>query len=123
MYLSSPIKSISQSAMTERLCIWNDAEPKTSGQPTPEYIRLYEEWGQGGIGVIVLGNIPCDARYPEAKGNAIMDPTGSWDPVEAFKPVMAACKAKGSLVIGQVTHAGRVSLVVPRLMLFTDVSY
>lgn len=95
--------------MTERLCTWQDGQPTTSGQPTEEYIRLYKEWGQGGIGVIVLGNIPCDARYPEAKGNAIMDPVSTWNPAEAFKPVMAACKANGSLVIGQVTHAGRVS--------------
>lgn len=54
-----------------------------------------------------MGNIPCDRRYPEAKGNAIMDPTQSWDHVALFKPVIAAAKAGGSIVIAQVTHAGR----------------
>jgi 2,4-dienoyl-CoA reductase-like NADH-dependent reductase (Old Yellow Enzyme family) len=119
-----------QSAMTERLCTWSDENPDECGKPTPEYVRLYEEWGKGEIGVIVLGNIPCDRRYPEAKGtcyelrntvdeatdtvfagNAVMDPLSPWDAVAAFKPVIAGAKAKGSLVIGQVTHAGRVRLV------------
>jgi 2,4-dienoyl-CoA reductase-like NADH-dependent reductase (Old Yellow Enzyme family) len=54
--------------MTERLCTWSDENPDERGKPTPEYVRLYEEWGKGEIGVIVLGNIPCDRRYPEAKG-------------------------------------------------------
>jgi 2,4-dienoyl-CoA reductase-like NADH-dependent reductase (Old Yellow Enzyme family) len=118
--------------MTERLCTWSDENPDECGKPTPEYVRLYEEWGKGEIGVIVLGNIPCDRRYPEAKGtcyeprhtfdeetdtvfagNAVMDPLSPWDAVAAFKPVIAGAKAKGSLVIGQVTHAGRVRLVYP----------
>jgi hypothetical protein len=56
----------------------------------------------------VLGNIPADRRYPEAKKNAVIDRTSPWDAVAAFTPVIKACKAHGSLVIGQVTHAGRV---------------
>ena len=31
----------------------------------------------------------------------------SWDPVAAFKPVIAAAQAHGSLVIGQLTQGGR----------------
>jgi 2,4-dienoyl-CoA reductase-like NADH-dependent reductase (Old Yellow Enzyme family) len=96
--------------MTERLCTWDDANPSLCGKPTEAYRRLYEEWGKGEIGTIVLGNIPCDARYPEAKGNAVIDPLSAWDAVEAFKPVVAAAKAHGSLLLGQITHAGRVSL-------------
>jgi 2,4-dienoyl-CoA reductase-like NADH-dependent reductase (Old Yellow Enzyme family) len=96
--------------MTERLCTWSDDNLDERGKPTPEYERLYEEWGKGEIGVIVLGNIPCDRRYPEAKGNATMDPLSPWDAVEAFRPMIAKAKAHGSLVVGQVTHAGRVSL-------------
>ena len=98
-----------KSAMTERLCTWSDTEFKQRGWPTPEYINLYKEWGAGGIGTIVLGNIPCDARYPEAKKNACIDPTiaGHDEYVKAYKPVVDAAKAHGSLVVAQVTHAGR----------------
>ncbi|KAL8292898.1 hypothetical protein RQP46_000592 [Phenoliferia psychrophenolica] len=102
---------LGKSAMTERLCVWNDdpAEAGNRGQPTPAYLHLYEEWGKGAIGTIIVGNIPCDARYPESKGNAIIDRDhkDNWDQVAAFKPVFAAAKAYGSVVIVQVTHAGR----------------
>ncbi|KAM0750961.1 FMN-linked oxidoreductase [Meredithblackwellia eburnea MCA 4105] len=98
-----------KSAMTERLCVWSDDDNDADlrGQPTKQYLELYKQWGQGGIGTIVMGNVPCDRRYPESKGNAIIDKTQSWDHVKAFKPVIAAAKAGGSIVLVQVTHAGR----------------
>ncbi|GAA6045490.1 hypothetical protein JCM8097_006811, partial [Rhodosporidiobolus ruineniae] len=94
-------------AMTERLCTYSQDNLDERGKPTPEYIKLYEEWGKGAIGTIVLGNIPVDRKGLEAKGNAIIDAKSPWDPVAAFKPVVAAAKAHGSLVIGQLTHGGR----------------
>ncbi|BGP12917.1 hypothetical protein JCM10213_004336 [Rhodosporidiobolus nylandii] len=97
-----------KSAMTERLCSYDQEDLGARGKPSPEYLRLYEEWGKGQIGVIVLGNIPVERKGLEAKKNAIIDAKSTgWDPVEAFKPVIAACKAHGSLVIGQLTHGGR----------------
>ncbi|KAN0060424.1 hypothetical protein ACQY0O_007754 [Thecaphora frezii] len=98
-----------KSAMSERLCTWDKDDFKKRGWPTPEYIGLYKLWGEGQIGTIVLGNIPTDARYPEATNNACIDYTiGSHDEyVKAFRPVIQAAKAKGSLVVAQLTHAGR----------------
>lgn len=96
-----------KSAMTERLCSWDEKDIASRGKPTPEYIRLYEEWGKGKFGVIVLGNLPVDARHPEAAKNACVDRDSNWDVVEAFKPVVKASKADGALLIGQLTHAGR----------------
>lgn len=40
--------------MTERLCTYDDNDLDARGKPTPEYVKLYEEWGKGEIGVIVL---------------------------------------------------------------------
>jgi hypothetical protein len=40
--------------MTERLCTYDDNDLDARGKATPEYIKLYEEWGKGQIGVIVL---------------------------------------------------------------------
>ncbi|EPQ32058.1 uncharacterized protein PFL1_00256 [Pseudozyma flocculosa PF-1] len=98
-----------KSAMTERLCTWSKDDFKKRGWPTPEYISLYKDWGEGEIGTIVLGNIPTDARYPEAEHNACIDMTiASHDEyVKAYRPVVEASKAHGSLVIAQLTHAGR----------------
>ncbi|OAV99977.1 hypothetical protein PTTG_01421 [Puccinia triticina 1-1 BBBD Race 1] len=96
-----------KSAMTERLCTYDDVDLDARGKPTPEYEELYRVWSEGKIGTIILGNIPVHREYLEAKGNAIIDKDSPWDPVEAFKPVISAAKAHGSLVIGQLTHAGR----------------
>jgi hypothetical protein len=41
-----------KSAMTERLCAWSDpALSEENGKPTPEYLRLYEKWGEAQLGV------------------------------------------------------------------------
>ncbi|KAK9894772.1 FMN-linked oxidoreductase [Cystobasidium minutum MCA 4210] len=96
-----------KSAMTERLCTWG-LELSDRGHPTEAYRRLYQLWGEGGTGIIVFGNVPCDSRYPEAARNACMDPeTSPKDIVEQFKPSIQAAKAHGSLAIMQITHAGR----------------
>ncbi len=96
-----------KSAMTERLCVYSPHDLTRHGKPTPEYLRLYEEWGKGNIGTIVLGNIPIHRDHLEARGNPIIDSDLKWNFVSAFKPVIAAAKAEGSLVIGQLTHGGR----------------
>ncbi|GAA5890377.1 hypothetical protein JCM8208_002796 [Rhodotorula glutinis] len=104
--LTAPTPTL-KSAMTERLCTYDDKDLASRGHSTPEYNRLYEEWGKGKIGVIVLGNIPIEYEGLEAKKNAIIDARSSYDPVESLKPAIDACKAHGSLVIGQLTHGGR----------------
>jgi 2,4-dienoyl-CoA reductase-like NADH-dependent reductase (Old Yellow Enzyme family) len=101
--------------LTERLCTWHDTDLNERGKPTTEYLKLYEEWGKGGYGVITLGSmssgrfacssqilrsdLPVDARYPEAAGNPFIDMKATWDHVKAFKPVIDACKAHGALCI------------------------
>ncbi|KAA1112944.1 hypothetical protein PGT21_016282 [Puccinia graminis f. sp. tritici] len=104
--LKAPNRTL-KSAMTERLCTFDKLDLNARGKPTPEYLELYRVWSEGKIGIIILGNIPVHREYLEAEGNPIIDKDSSWDPVEAFKPVMDASKAHGSLVIGQLTHAGR----------------
>ncbi|KAI5476872.1 NADH oxidase [Pseudohyphozyma bogoriensis] len=96
-----------KAAMSERLCSWDDENLDECGKPTPGYIELYRKWGEGGAGVIVTGNTPVDRDQPEAPKNAIIDARLSWDAVEAFKPVFAAAKAYGSLVLVQLTAGGR----------------
>jgi 2,4-dienoyl-CoA reductase-like NADH-dependent reductase (Old Yellow Enzyme family) len=65
-----------KSAMTERLCTFNDEDPtdlESRGQVTKEYEELYRVWGEGQIGVIVLGNLPIQREGLEAKKNMIID--------------------------------------------------
>ncbi|GAA5872557.1 hypothetical protein JCM16303_004563 [Sporobolomyces ruberrimus] len=96
-----------KSAMTERLCSFSEDKPETRGKVSQEYIKLYEEWGKGLIGVIVLGNIPIDYEGLEARGNIIIDERSNFDPVENVREAIKLGKAHGSLVIGQLTHGGR----------------
>lgn len=96
-----------KSAMTERLCTWTD-ELSGRGIPTPEYEHLYKLWGEGKTGIIVFGNVPCDARYPEAQRNMCLDRDHSpKDIVDKFSKVIKVSKAHGSLAVIQLTHAGR----------------
>jgi hypothetical protein len=41
--------------MTERLCTYDKKDLEARGKTTAEYEKLYKVWGEGEIGVIVLG--------------------------------------------------------------------
>lgn len=41
--------------MTERLCTYEKDDLEGRGKTTKEYEELYKVWGEGEIGVIVLG--------------------------------------------------------------------
>jgi 2,4-dienoyl-CoA reductase-like NADH-dependent reductase (Old Yellow Enzyme family) len=62
-----------KSAMTERLCTYEKDDLAARGKSTAEYERLYKIWGEGEIGVIVLGNIPIEREGLEAAKNMIID--------------------------------------------------
>lgn len=42
--------------MTELISEWG-SDPFKRGRPTPQLIKAYETWGQGGLGVILSGRI------------------------------------------------------------------
>lgn len=94
--------------MTERLCRWNkdDEDINARGYPTEEYLNLYKRWGEGEIGVIVFGNIMLAYDAVEAYGNPII-PDNHDGRVEAFRKVVEASQAHGSLAIAQLSHPGR----------------
>ncbi|KAK5701287.1 hypothetical protein LTR17_022744 [Elasticomyces elasticus] len=94
--------------MTERLCRWNkDGEDiNARGYPTEEYTRLYERWGQGGIGVIVAGNVMLRYDAVEAFGNPILQDDHD-NRTAAFRTVSELAKKEGSLFIAQLSHPGR----------------
>lgn len=94
--------------MTERLCLWNkdDEDISARGFPSEEYTRLYERWGEGGIGVIVAGNVMVRYDALEAYGNPILCDDHD-NRVAAFRKVADAAKKNGSLFIAQLSHPGR----------------
>ncbi|WYZ42061.1 hypothetical protein EsH8_V_000956 [Colletotrichum jinshuiense] len=100
-----------KSAMAENLATWSGSEPSKRGVPTPELVEVYRRWGEGpnNFGVVVTGNIDIEFDYMSGIGDMIITP--ECEPVgerfEGFKAVAAAGRADGSLLLAQVTHAGR----------------
>lgn len=51
--------------MTERLCTFDQDNLEERGKATAEYKHLYEVWGEGQIGVIVLGSV-VRTQFPDS---------------------------------------------------------
>lgn len=55
-----------KSAMSEALC-------KRDGAATPELIKLYGAWADGGIGLCITGNVMIDQRAMGEPGNVVIE--------------------------------------------------
>jgi 2,4-dienoyl-CoA reductase-like NADH-dependent reductase (Old Yellow Enzyme family) len=96
-------------AMTERISSWDPENLEVRGVPSSNLINLYRRWGEGGIGLILTGNIMIEYDHLEAAGNPII-PRGSsfsGERFDAFKQMATESKKHGSLIVGQVSHPGR----------------
>jgi 2,4-dienoyl-CoA reductase-like NADH-dependent reductase (Old Yellow Enzyme family) len=96
-------------AMTELMSSWHPEDLEARGVPSKNLINLYRTFGEGGIGLILSGNIMIDYEHLEAAGNAIIPRESgfSGERFEAFKQMAAVAKKQGSLFVGQVSHPGR----------------
>jgi 2,4-dienoyl-CoA reductase-like NADH-dependent reductase (Old Yellow Enzyme family) len=98
-----------KAAMTERLSTWDPKDLQKRGIPTKNLINVYRRWGEGGLGLILTGNIMIDYQQLEAAGNPIIPPDApfSGERFEAFKELGYQAKRHGNLCVGQVSHPGR----------------
>lgn len=96
-------------AMTERMSSWDPENLEARGVPSKNLINLYRRWGEGGIGLILSGNIMIEYDHLEAAGNSIIPRKSefSGERFEAFKEMATEAKKHGSLFVGQVSHPGR----------------
>jgi 2,4-dienoyl-CoA reductase-like NADH-dependent reductase (Old Yellow Enzyme family) len=64
---------------------------------------------ENGFGIISTGNIDIEYDHLDAIADMVIAPESEFEGerFEGFKALAAAAKAKGSLVLGQVTHPGR----------------
>ena len=46
-----------KAAMTERLSSWDPEHKEKRGIPSDQLIRVYQRWGEGGLGLILTGNL------------------------------------------------------------------
>ncbi len=72
--------------------------------PSPELIQLYKEWGQGGCGLLLTGNVMVDHMAMTGPGGVALEAD---TPLEKFTHWADAAKADGSQVWMQINHPGR----------------
>ncbi|KAJ1335139.1 2,4-dienoyl-CoA reductase (NADPH2) [Microdochium nivale] len=101
-------------AMSERLSSWHPTDLAKRGIPSDELVNVYRRWGEGGLGLILTGNIMIEYDQLEAPGNPIIPTHGAAEDkafsghrFEQFKKIAEAAKKEGSLIVGQVSHPGR----------------
>ena len=85
-----------KTAMTEGLSI--------DGQVNNRLINLYEQWSDGGAGVIISGNVMIDRRYLERPGNVIIDNNSDRKKLSQWAK---AGQKNGNRFLLQISHPGR----------------
>jgi len=96
-------------AMTERISSWDPQNLQARGIPSTNLVNAYRRWGEGGIGLILSGNIMIDYDQLEAAGNPIIPKEATYEDLrfERFRDLATQGKAQGNLMVGQVSHPGR----------------
>ncbi len=76
-----------------------------SGQiPGESLRRLYESWAQGGVGLILSGNVMIDPTALTGPGGVVLDER---QPIEPFKAWARAAMRGGNQAWLQINHPGR----------------
>lgn len=91
---------LTKAAMTEGL-----ADPRN--QVTEDLVRLYQRWADGGIGMMITGNVQISRTHLERMGNVVIDEAPDAEHMSMLKRWAAAGKSRGGAMIMQVSHAGR----------------
>ncbi len=86
-----------KSAMSEALA-------QRNGCPTPELVRLYGAWADGGIGLCVTGNVMIDKRAVGEPGNVIIE---SDEHLAALRDWAQAATRGGTACWVQLNHPGK----------------
>ncbi|MER7606792.1 NADH:flavin oxidoreductase/NADH oxidase family protein [Nocardioides sp. NPDC127503] len=72
--------------------------------PDAPLVRLYRRWSQGGVGLIITGNVMVHAEALTGPGGVVLD---AESPLAPFQEWATAAKSGGSQVWMQINHPGR----------------
>ncbi|NRB29168.1 MAG: NADH:flavin oxidoreductase/NADH oxidase family protein [Rhizobiaceae bacterium] len=73
-----------------------------AGHPTPEQIRLYQRWAEGGLAVSIIGEVQGDPGFAEKPGNLVLNRSSNLDRFSE----LAASAGENSQLWLQLGHAG-----------------
>ncbi len=66
--------------------------------------RLYQSWAQGGVGLIITGNVMIDGRAMTGPGGVVLE---AGTPLAPFRQWAQAARQQGAQVWMQINHPGR----------------
>ncbi|MFG0633566.1 NADH:flavin oxidoreductase/NADH oxidase family protein [Pseudomonas sp. xss_2] len=94
---SSIPNRIAKAAMEENMADQHQA-------PSPQLLRLYQAWAQGGAGLLISGNVMVDGRAMTGPGGVVLEDDAQLD---GFRRWAAVGRAKGAQFWLQINHPGR----------------
>ncbi len=74
-----------------------------TGHPTPEQLRLYNRWANGGLAAAIIGEVQCSPNYAEKPGNLVLDDAADLD---RFRALAKQGQENDALLWLQLGHAG-----------------
>ena len=77
-----------------------------SGAPSPELVRLYQAWAEGGIGLCVTGNVMIDSAALGEPGNVVIEDARHLAALQAWAK---AATSHGTQCWVQLNHPGKQS--------------
>ncbi|MCE9939390.1 MULTISPECIES: NADH:flavin oxidoreductase/NADH oxidase family protein [Serratia] len=72
--------------------------------PGPALYRLYQSWAQGGVGLIITGNVMIDSRAMTGPGGVALEAN---TPLAPFTAWAKSARQNGAQVWMQINHPGR----------------
>ena len=87
---------IAKSAMSENIAL--------DSRPHEKLWHLYDVWGQGGLGLIITGNVMVDGSELGEPGNIVLEDDTDLD---HFREWTSRAKRYGSAIWAQINHPGR----------------
>lgn len=72
--------------------------------PGPGIVRLYRRWAEGGVGLMITGNVMVDGRALTGPGGIVLEAS---TPLAPFKAWAEAARSGGGEVWMQINHPGR----------------
>ncbi|SEL62870.1 2,4-dienoyl-CoA reductase [Aquimarina amphilecti] len=86
-----------KSAMTERIS-------NSKFEPTEGHERLYRDWSNTGVGLLITGNVVIDRKHLESAGNVCFDDEKM---LPKLKSWAQEAKRYGNHIWVQISHSGR----------------
>ncbi|MQA21053.1 NADH:flavin oxidoreductase/NADH oxidase family protein [Rugamonas rivuli] len=100
--LALPNGTIIQNRLAKAAMEENMADPNQA--PSDGLIRLYQSWAEGGVGLIITGNVMIDRRAMTGPGGVVLE---SEKFAPRFKEWASTARSHGAQIWMQINHPGR----------------